>query len=224
MDLNVLYFAHVRERTGLSRETLQIGPHATVADVVRSIVERHPGVEELLPTIRVAVDGEFAELEAPVRPGAEVVLIPPISGGSGTPPACLVDQPLGPQTLEQLCAYVSDPAHGAVATFTGVVRDHARGRSVEHLFYEAYRPMAEQKLREIVSTIEMDEPGVRIAVWHRLGHLEVGEVAVQVAVGSAHRAPAFAACARVIDRLKEIVPIWKRETGPDGSEWVSEGA
>jgi molybdopterin converting factor subunit 1 len=223
MDLNVLYFAHVRERTGIARETLQIGDNATVQDVVRAIVGRHPAVEPLLASIRVAVDGEFAAPEAVVPPGAEIVLIPPISGGSGTPPVALVDEALGDENLARLRELVSDPGHGAVATFTGVVRDHARGREVEGLFYEAYRPMAEEKLREIVREIEASGD-VRVAVHHRLGDLRVGDVAVQVAVGSAHRREAFAACAQVIDQLKAVVPIWKRETGPDGSEWVSEGA
>jgi molybdopterin converting factor subunit 1 len=224
MELNVLYFAHVRERTGVSRETLQVDANATVGDVVRAIVERYPDLEVLLPSIRVAVDGEFAELSAQVHPGSEVVLIPPISGGSGTPPIALVDDPLDHETLGRLCDYVTDARHGALATFTGVVRDHARGREVDALYYEAYRPMAEKKLREIVAEIEKESSGVRIAVHHRLGQLVVGDVAVQVAVGSAHRKEAFEACALVIDRLKEGVPIWKRETGPDGTEWVSEGA
>ena len=224
MDLNVLYFAHVRERTGVARETLQLDPGATVAEAVRAIVDRHPEVEPLLPSVRFALNGEFVDGSAVVPPGSEVVLIPPISGGAGTSPADLVESPLGPESMELLCDYVSDSSHGAVATFTGIVRDHARGRSVDHLYYEAYRPMADRKLLEIVTTIERDFPGVRVAVRHRLGHLEVGEIAVQVSVGSAHRRPAFEACAQVIDRLKEEVPIWKKETGPDGSEWVSEGA
>jgi molybdopterin synthase catalytic subunit len=223
MDLNVLYFAHVRERTGIARETLQVGDRATVEDVVRAIVGRHPGVEPLLGSIRVAVDGEFVAADAVVPPGAEVVLIPPISGGSGTPPVALVDEDLGHESLARLSTLVSDPSHGAVATFSGVVRDHARGHEVEGLFYEAYRPMALEKLREIVREIEAASD-VRVAVHHRLGDLRVGEVAVQVAVGSAHRREAFAACAQVIDRLKAIVPIWKRETGPDGAEWVSAGS
>ena len=224
MDLNVLYFAHVRERTGVSRETLQIEPDATVHDVVRAIVDRYPDLEGLLPSIRVAVDGEFADLSSRVRPGSEVVLIPPISGGAGTPPVSLVDEPLDHQTLARLSDYVADSRHGALATFTGVVRDHARGRDVDSLYYEAYRPMAEKKLREIVAEVEGEISGVRVAVHHRLGQLVVGDVAVQVVVGSAHRQQAFEACALVIDRLKEVVPIWKRETGPDGSQWVSEGA
>ena len=224
MDLNVLYFAHVRERTGVSRETLQVEPDATVHDVVRAIVDRYPDLEGLLPSIRVAVDGEFADLSSRVRPGSEVVLIPPISGGAGTPPVSLVDEPLDHQTLALLSDYVADSRHGALATFTGVVRDHARGRDVDSLYYEAYRPMAEKKLREIVAEVEGEISGVRVAVHHRLGQLVVGDVAVQVAVGSAHRKQAFEACALVIDRLKEVVPIWKRETGPDGSQWVSEGA
>jgi len=231
MQLNVLYFAHVRERVGKRQETLALEDGADVAAAVAAIVGLYPDLGPLMPAIRVALDGEFTSLDAPLHDGAELVLIPPVAGGAGTPPATggagvpavtLTEEALDAARQEALGARVAGPGHGAVVTFVGAVRDHARGRAVERLEYEAYGAMAQRQLEGIVAEVEATWPGVAVAVHHRVGTLTVGEVAVVVAVGSAHRAEAFAACQRVIDRLKEDVPIWKREIGPDGAEWVSD--
>ncbi|MGM0577544.1 MAG: molybdenum cofactor biosynthesis protein MoaE [Myxococcota bacterium] len=221
MELNVLYFAHVRERIGRTSETLTCPDGATVREVMDLLGERHPELGPLMRSVRAAVNGEFAAPDEEVPPGAEFVLIPPVSGGAGTPPVDLTDAPLDDARLKLLTERVSDPAHGSVVTFQGVVRDHARGHAVTRLYYEAYERMALSKLREIAAEVEADFPGARVAVHHRTGTLEVGDVAVLIAVGSAHRAEGFGACRRVIDRIKEDVPIWKREVGPDGEEWVS---
>lgn len=222
MYLNVLYFAHVRERTGLSSERLECPSGATVSDVVRLLAARHPSLKPLLPSVRVAVNGEFASVDAVVPDGAELVLIPPVAGGAVAPRAALTHAPLTDATLGELTALVSGPAHGAVVTFSGTVRDHARGRQVTRLFYEAYERMALTQLEAVAAEVEAAISGVRVAVHHRLGMLEIGDVAVMIAAASAHRAEAFDACRRTIDRLKEQVPIWKREIGPDGEEWVSD--
>lgn len=222
--LNVLYFAHVRSRLGRASETLEVADDATVADVVALLVSRYPGLAALMPTTRTALDGEFVGPEVPVADGSEFVLIPPVAGGLGDRElrVALTDGLLDDDNLRGLMASVSDDAHGAVVTFTGVVRNHARGRAVTRLEYEAYPSMALRKLREIAAEVETDFPGTRVAVHHRTGVLDIGDVAVQIAVGSAHRREGFDACSRLIDRLKEDVPIWKREVGPDGEEWVSD--
>lgn len=228
MHLNVLYFAHVRERVGKSAERLELPDGATVADATRALCERYPQLAPLMGIVRVAVDGEFAAAADDLRDGAELVLIPPVAGGSGTAPAArvgvvaLTDEPLDAARHEALTQLVSGSGHGAVVTFVGAVRDHARGRAVERLEYEAYGAMAVRQLERLVAEVEADVPGTRVAVHHRVGLLAIGDVAVIVAAGSAHRAEAFTACARLIDRLKQDVPIWKREIGPDGAEWVSD--
>ncbi len=221
--LNVLYFAHVRAVVGLASEALDLPDGATVADAVAALAARYPDLEPLLPVTRVAVDGAFAGPTAPLPDGAELVLIPPVAGGAGPPLVDLTTEPLTAAVVRTLEEAVGGAADGAVVTFQGVVRDHARGRAVERLEYEAYEPMARAQLQAIVHEVEAEHEGaVRVAVHHRLGVLPVGEVAVVVVAASAHRAEAFEACRRVIDRLKEDVPIWKREVGPDGAEWVSE--
>jgi molybdopterin converting factor subunit 1 len=222
MHLNVLYFAHVRERVGKRAEVVELPDGATVADAVVWLTETYPGLKGLTAAVRFAVDGEFVALTAPLHDGAELVLIPPVAGGSGVDAVALTEAPLTDATVAALSAYVGDERHGGVVTFVGAVRNHARGRAVTRLEYEAYGTMAVRQMRVLVAEVEAAFPGTRVAVHHRVGILGIGDVAVVVAAGSAHRGEAFDACRRLIDRLKEDVPIWKKETGPDGTEWVSD--
>mgnify|MGYP006065312713 FL=1 len=110
--------------------------------------------------------------------------------------------------------------HGAVATFAGVVRDHSGDKKTQYLEYAAYAPMAEKKMAQIGAEVS-EKWGVEdIAILHRIGRLEIGEISVLIAVASPHRLEAIQACHYAIDRLKEIVPIWKKEVGEDGEYWV----
>jgi molybdopterin synthase catalytic subunit len=124
-----------------------------------------------------------------------------------------------PIALEPLVAHVERPEAGAVVTFAGNVRNHSRGRRVEYLEYDAYVPMAERKLAEIAREAEQ-RWDCRVAVRHRIGRLEIGEPSVLIAVSSAHRGIAFEACRYVIDTLKVVVPIWKKEVWEGGEVWI----
>jgi molybdopterin synthase catalytic subunit len=123
-------------------------------------------------------------------------------------------------SLDELTAHVAHPGAGAIATFVGVVRDHNDGRRVTLLEYHAYRTMAETELAAIAAEIERELPGVRVACTHRVGELQVGDAAVVCAASAPHRGEAFRACRLLIDRVKERLPVWKREHGPDGPYWV----
>lgn len=129
----------------------------------------------------------------------------------------LTDDPIDPRALVDR---VMRPSDGAYVLFEGVVRNHHEGKAVESIFYDAYRPMAEKEMEKIVRAVEAELPQVAIAVVHRLGHLVVGDSSIAIVAASPHRAEAFAACRALIDRIKETVPIWKKERGPDGEEWV----
>jgi molybdopterin synthase catalytic subunit len=131
--------------------------------------------------------------------------------------AQLVD---GPISIDAVVAAVRHAGAGAVALFVGTVRDHNDGRAVTRLEYEAYAPMAVAEMDRIARETEAGAPGVRCAIAHRVGALEVGDVAVACAASAPHRPEAFAACRRIIDEVKAHVPIWKREHGPDGPYWV----
>jgi molybdopterin synthase catalytic subunit len=112
---------------------------------------------------------------------------------------------------------------GGIVTFTGMVRRHSRGITVDHLEYEAYGPMAVRVMTQLCDEIEAEIAGVRLAVEHRVGRLAIGDIAVVIAAAAPHRAEAFAACRAMIDRLKDRVPIWKKEVGDDGAEWIGLG-
>lgn len=126
-------------------------------------------------------------------------------------------------TTQEVIDAVTGPAHGGLVTFTGVVRERSGGREVVRLEYEAYLPMAVKHLERIGAEIAKRWPDARTSIVHRIGALQVGEVAVAIAVAAPHRAEAFEACRHAIERLKEDVPIWKREVFADGSVWVGMG-
>jgi molybdopterin synthase catalytic subunit len=126
-------------------------------------------------------------------------------------------------SADEVIARLADPENGAVVTFVGVVRDNTDGRQVLYLEYEAYPEMAEETLRQIGAEVQQRWKSIRqVAIVHRVGRLEVGEVSVVIALSAAHRPEMFDALHYAIDRLKEIVPIWKKEVWSDGSEWRSE--
>jgi molybdopterin synthase catalytic subunit len=129
----------------------------------------------------------------------------------------LTDRPID---VAALIRRVMRPSDGAYVLFDGVVRNHHEGHAVESILYEAYRPMAEKEIDKIVTKTSDQYPDVAIAVLHRLGNLRVGDSSIAIVCASPHRAEAFAACRMLIDRIKETVPIWKKERGPDGEEWV----
>jgi molybdopterin synthase catalytic subunit len=129
----------------------------------------------------------------------------------------LTDDPID---ADALAASVMRQSDGALAVFSGVVRNHHEGHSVESILYEAYRPMAEQEIGKVVSEVARQYPDTQIAVQHRLGMLAVGDASIVIACASPHRAEAFAACREVIDRVKETVPIWKKERTAEGDSWV----
>ncbi len=129
----------------------------------------------------------------------------------------LTDAPIDSQMLIKEVMRASD---GACLVFEGVVRDQHEGKKVQSIFYDAYRPMAEKEIARIINDINTQFPQVAVAVLHRLGVLEVGEASIVIACSSPHRGEAFQACRMIIDRFKQTVPIWKKERGPGGEEWV----
>jgi molybdopterin synthase catalytic subunit len=155
-----------------------------------------------------------------IRSGDEVALFPPVSGGSTFPEIFRVTE--GSIDLNELVASVTLPATGAVCTFTGTVRGVSADHETAQLQYEAYTPMAEVKMRQVAAEIRERWPVVQgIAIVQRVGRLSVGEFTVLIAVSAGHRDQGVFEAARYgIDRLKEIVPVWKKEIGPGGEQWV----
>jgi molybdopterin synthase catalytic subunit len=131
--------------------------------------------------------------------------------------SALTDAPIDTAAL---VASVMRPSDGAYVLFEGVVRNHHEGRAVESIFYDAYRPMAEKEIARITAEVQREWPDVAVALVHRLGLLRVGDSSIAIVCSSPHRGESFAACRAMIDRIKATVPIWKKERGPDGEEWV----
>jgi molybdopterin synthase catalytic subunit len=216
MGVTVLYFAAARDAAGTPSDTLEPVPGDVLALRAR-LAALHPPLARILPRCRFAQDQEFVGDGDALRDGAEIAVVPPVSGGAGR--CRVVERPI---LLAEAIDAVQAGDRGGVVTFTGVVRGETDGRRVLRLEYEAYLPMAERKLDEIADALER-ETGARVAIVHRVGTLLPGEAAVVIACAAAHRAPAFRACEAAIERLKHEVPVWKREVFEDGSVWVGTG-
>jgi MoaE-MoaD fusion protein len=229
VKVHVLFFAVLRERAGREAEMVEIEAGATAAALLASLAEKHAGFSQLAGRIQIAVNQKIVPLSEPLADGDEVALIPPVSGGAdGAPARAVASVPLfavtnDPLRLEDLAHAVLSGEQGGIVTFTGHVRRQGAVPDVERLEYEAYVPMAEAVLAEIGREIELEYPGVKIAIHHRIGTLQVGEAAVVIAAAAAHRAEAFAACRVAIERLKQRAPIWKKEIGTSGAVWVGVG-
>ncbi|HEY3085772.1 MAG TPA: molybdopterin converting factor subunit 1 [Candidatus Dormibacteraeota bacterium] len=216
--VRVRFFARLRELAGIEIEVLHVPPGATLADAYDASREKHPGLPPR-ESVRAALNQEFADWTVPISNGDEVAFIPPVSGGAHKV-GILFELTTDPLDARRLEAAVAHAGAGAICTFTGIVRDNSRGQSVTQLEYEAYAEMATAQMRKIGDEIAEKWPEARVAMAHRTGRLEIGDASVVVSVSCPHRAEAIAACKWGIDRLKESVPIWKKEHAADGTYWI----
>ena len=224
MTITVLYFAVLRERARLEREAVTLPAGSDVAAARAAITRLHPELAALLPRVQAAVNRAMAADACALADGDELALIPPVAGGSGEKRPRIS---IGPEALaldDVVAAVAGAGERGGVVTFAGVVRREGHAlRDVVRLEYEAYTEMALEVLTAIADELERELPGARVAIHHRVGALAVGETAVVIAAAAPHRAEAFTACRAAIDRLKERAPIWKKEIGESGAEWLGLG-
>jgi molybdopterin converting factor subunit 1 len=217
MRVVVKLFGSIREEVGEKELSVEVPSGTSAADLRQRLALLHPVFDQFGERLAVSVNFEVVPLATPLREGDEVAFLPPVSGGSG---ACWISE--RPLVEADAVARVKGPGMGGIVTFVGAVRDHARGRSIRHLEYEAYPEMAVREMEKIAAEAARRWPGVRVAIGHRSGHLEVGEIAVVIAAAAPHRAEAFDACRFAIDTLKQTVPIWKKEVASDGEYWVDD--
>jgi MoaE-MoaD fusion protein len=230
--ITLLFFASLKERAGTKQTTLDLPDGAHVADLKAKLETSYPNLIPAMSSMLVSVNHEFSGDEDPIPAGAEVALFPPVSGGSLAEQAAsqgkfptifrITEQLLD---LDQLLAQITLPSTGAACLFTGMVRGVTRrgeAHDTSYLEYEAYTPMAEEKMRQVADEIRERWPSVEgIAIVQRIGRLENGTPTVLIACSAAHRDTGVFEAARYgIDRLKQIVPIWKKEVGPNGESWV----
>ncbi|MCL2626099.1 MAG: molybdenum cofactor biosynthesis protein MoaE [Cystobacterineae bacterium] len=216
MAFEVLFFAAAREAAGKSKEVRALPCPATVAGAVEALCRDYPGLQPLLPYLRMALNGRFVEGGILLNEGDILALIPPIAGGR---PRCrIVEGPL--EAADFLCA-APDEAYGATLCFIGSVRAHSGARKVHSLHCEAFVSMAEDSMEAIADEVQRRWPGTYLQMTHRIGTLWPKEAIVVIAVASAHRQTSFEACAFALEELKRIVPIWKKESYEGGGEaWV----
>ena len=225
MRVRVLFFGMLRELVGQTSEEAEFPEGADLGVVFQYYAGRHPRLREMARSIVMARNQEFASLSTSLEEGDEIALLPPVSGGAADALEleqdghyfALTRHTIAPRAMIER---VMTGAEGAVVTFEGTVRNNTHGRRTLCLDYECYEPMA----LKMIARIGLDIAGAysvqRVAIMHRLGRLQVGETSVAVVVTAAHRKPAFEAALEGINRLKRLVPIWKKEYFEDGEVWV----
>ena len=219
MKVEVRLFARYREAVGRDRIEIDLPEGGTVETAWEAVSRRFPALGQYRPFTLFALREDYVSADHRLGEGDELCLFPPVSGGSGD--ADWIEVTTEALSERAVAEAVGAPGAGAVALFSGVVRDQTGGRRVKFLEYEGHAPMALAKMREIAAEIRSRWPGtLRVAMVHRIGRLEIGESSVMIAVSSPHRHAAFEACHFAIDTLKETVPVWKKEYFEDGEVWV----
>lgn len=223
IQVRIRFFGPAKDLTDCEEMFLNLPKGSSLSEAIKTLSEIFPKLHERLHHYRFAVNADYADENTLLKEGDEVALIPPVSGGAiETETEVLVKLTREPIELEPLFAFISSSQAGAVVTFIGTVREFSHGKKVKALTYEAYEPMAEKELRRIADEMMQRWQLCKVAIVHRVGKLEIGEIAVAIFVSAPHRADAFAAARHAIERIKEVVPIWKREHFADGtSQWVS---
>lgn len=212
MRVAIRLFAGLRELAGKRAAEIDLPDGSTAADIWSAL---DLGTEP--PGLLLAVNKRYVPRDTVLVEGDEVALIPPVSGGAFR----LSEEPL---SLEDAVREVASDDAGAIATFTGTTRARSRGRDVVRLEYEAYEGMAEAEMERITADLKARHSLIDVAIHHRVGVVGIGETSVVIAVSSAHRADALAACAEAIDTLKGTVPLWKKEIYVGGEEWIGQGS
>lgn len=223
MELEVRLFGGLWERAGGARHvTVVLDDGATVADLRSQLAADHPQLAAVLSRVSVAVDLEVARDGRRLAPGQEVALLPPVAGGADDV-RVVTGLRSGPFDVTAITDEITSPPVGAAVSFLGSVRDHAPDLDgVVRLDYSAYDEMAEKVLADLATELLTDHPGVTgLALLHSTGQLAVGDHTILVVACSAHRAEAFDACRDALERVKDRVPVWKREVTADGEHrWV----
>lgn len=228
MNIKVLFFGQLKDITGLREDRLELSEGAHVETVFEHYADRFPRLKEMSKSIVLAQNQQFASVSALISDGDEIAFLPPVSGGAIPAPKESVHYPAGhyfaltrdPIDTESLRKRLLQGQDGALVNFEGVVRNNTKGRPTRYLDYECYEEMALKMMAQIGIEIASQHAISRIAIIHRLGRMEIGETSVAVLAFAPHRRPSFDAALEGINRLKKLVPIWKKEYFEDGEVWV----
>lgn len=224
MRVRVLFFGQLKEIVGRAEEYAELPEGACLEDLFASYGQRYPKLAGFRHSVVASVNQALADWNLRLAVDDEVALLPPVSGGAGTPAVArseaIIELVRERIQTEQISARLKAPEDGAIVVFEGIVRNESHGRRTLYLEYEAYEAMALKQMRVIAASMRGQFGADSVALVHRLGRLEIGETSVLIAVTSAHRREAFEACRYGIDTLKRTVPIWKKEHFEDGAVWA----
>lgn len=225
--MKVLFFGQLKDIVGRAEESLEMEDGSVLQSLFDHYSRQFPKLEKMSGSIVMALNQQFSERSAALSPGDEVAFLPPVSGGAGRYIHEIIDdaghffaltrQPIDERSIKNRLLQGED---GAVVVFEGVVRNNTKGRATKFLDYECYEGMAVKMMAEIGREIAAKHAIGRLAMVHRLGRMEIGETSVAVVATAPHRAPSFEAALEGINRLKKLVPIWKKEHFADGEVWV----
>jgi len=227
MKITILLFATLKDLIGQRKLELDI-PHAemTVNQIREYLSEQYPDAEPNIRSALVAINEEYAFTSDVLKDGDSIALFPPVSGGTPDESPDVYLLPHEPFSHDELLEKITTPSVGAIVTFSGVVRGITNKKGhipeTQHLEYEAYESMAIAKMKQVAQEIREKFPLIiGIAMVQRLGKLDVGQNTVVISCSSPHRDDSCFDAARYgIDRLKEIVPVWKKEVGQNGQQWI----
>jgi len=226
--VKVLFFGMLKDIVGRSEDQIEVDEGARLDSVFERYAREFPRLNGLAASIVLAANHQFCDRSQPVREGDEIAFLPPVSGGTKRYTHEIADSTEGhffaltrePIDAAGVARQLLRGEDGAVVNFEGVVRNNTKGRATQFLDYECYEAMAVKMMAEIGRDIARSFCIGRIAMVHRLGRMEIGETSVAVIVTAPHRKPAFEAALEGINRLKRLVPIWKKEHFADGAVWV----
>jgi molybdopterin synthase catalytic subunit len=226
VQVKLLFFASLKDIVGKRELEMDVPSGATVNDLWEQLESRYPALGRYRSIVLTSLNEDYVDRAAVVSDGDELAIFPPVSGGS-TSKSMIADRPRElyrltrePIDARAIAELILRPEDGAICLFEGVVRNNSRGKATRFLEYEAYETMALKTMEEIGTLVRQAWDIGSVAIIHRLGHMEIGETSVAIVITSPHRKASFDACEYAIDRLKKIVPIWKKEFFEDGEVWV----
>ena len=228
MRVRVVYFGSLKEIVGQGTQEIELQENAPASALWQQLRTTYPELQRYERAVAIAVNHEYSKPDRPLRDGDEVGFLPPVSGGKVdssetetlplvSPHARIQAEPIDAQGI---VAELKRGEDGAVTVFDGIVRNNTRGRRTLYLVYESYATMAIAEMEKLAERAIGDFKVRDVRIVHRLGHLDIGDTSVLVAVASAHRGATFDACRFIIDTLKKTVPIWKKEFFEDGAVWA----
>jgi molybdopterin synthase catalytic subunit len=226
VQVKLLFFASLKDIVGSRQLDFDVPSGATVNDLLERLEARYPGLRPYRSIVLTSLNEDYVDRSTVVSDGDEVAIFPPVSGGASSEPV-IADRPREVYRLtreaidaREVADMILRPEDGALCIFEGVVRNNSKGKTTRYLEYEAYETMALKTMEEIGEFVRSAWEIGCVGIVHRLGRMEIGETSVAIIITSPHRRASFDACEYAIDRLKKVVPIWKKEFFDDGEIWI----